>query len=112
MDVSLTPFGEIKMFSETLKVAVGSLVVFVLGFISGCGTVHGLCKDGRTAFTIAERVTRPLSEKQTELDSKMAEDNLHHQSNRAQREVEEAHQRVARFLERDPVHPVVSTEPK
>jgi len=101
------------MFPKTLKVAVGSLVVlvvFVLGFVSGCGTVHGICKDGRTAFTIAERVTRPLSEKQAEIDGRLAEDNLHLRLSNAQQEIVNSHQRARRFSEKDPM-PVIVTKP-
>lgn len=73
------------------------VVCFALGFVSGCQTVHGLCADGKTAFNIAEKVTRPLAEKQDELDSKMAEDNLHGQLSKAEKGILEAHMRAERF---------------
>ncbi len=79
------------------------IVCFAFGFVSGCQTVHGFCADGQTAFTLAERATRPLAEKQEAWDSRMAEENLHSQLSKAEREIIEANKRTERFANRNPM---------
>ena len=79
------------------------VVCFAFGFVSGCRTIHGLCGDGKTAFTIAEKMTRSLAEKQNKLDSRMEEENLHRQLSKAEQEIVESHQRAERFANRDPM---------
>lgn len=88
---------------RNILLVVAVVGCFVLGFVSGCQTIHGVCGDGKTAFTIAERVTRPLAEKQETWDSRMAEDNLHGQLTRAEREIIEANRRAERFANRNPM---------
>ena len=79
------------------------VVCFALGFFSGCQTIHGVCADGMTAFTIAERGTRRFAEKQTEWDSRMKEEDLHSQLTEAEQRIVESHQRAERFAQKDPV---------
>ncbi|MDD5192402.1 MAG: hypothetical protein PHH54_06245 [Candidatus Nanoarchaeia archaeon] len=65
---------------ETVVMVVLTLVVFVLGFVSGCGTVNGVFQDVKTGATAISNQTQKLADKEEDMQQKMQEkDQVYHQ---------------------------------
>ncbi len=58
------------------------VVVVAFLFAAGCGTIHGICEDGKTAFTGLSNVTRSWAESEADTQRKWEEDSQLHQQKR------------------------------